>query len=210
LSRKRKNKQLFCIILTKPENLATRAFAALYVWARKCSDYRFVTIPPDYLSHPDNQTLFKKSSFNLLHPRGLVNESYDELTKKVLYAFRDVYEEVGDQYDWYLKADGLLFCLFYIKHLSQVINLMFLTYIDDTFINFDNLIKWLGDGKDPNDAAIYGQQSLMIDMIKRTFYNMTYMVGGPGYVLSKAAFRKLGSQLVKNMSFCKNTGIEGI
>ena len=101
-----KKNLIFCIILTTPERLKTRGLTVLYVWVSKCSNYRFVTMTPSYLSHPDNSSTLKKSPFNLLHPRGLLRDNYWELTNKVYYAFRDIYEEFGDQYDWYLKADG--------------------------------------------------------------------------------------------------------
>jgi hypothetical protein len=101
-----KKNSIFCIILTTPERLKTRGLTVLYVWVSKCSNYRFVTMTPSYLSHPDNSSTLKKSPFNLLHPRGLLRDNYWELTNKVYYAFRDIYEEFGDQYDWYLKADG--------------------------------------------------------------------------------------------------------
>jgi hypothetical protein len=105
LSTTKKN-LIFCIILTTPQRLRTRAMTVLYVWASKCSNYKFVTFTPERLSHPDNSTILKDSPFNILHPKGLLRENYTELTDKVYYAFRDIYEEFGDTYDWYLKADG--------------------------------------------------------------------------------------------------------
>jgi hypothetical protein len=108
------NNNIFCIILTKPDNLRTKALTTLYVWATKCSNYKFVSVKPDYLSHPDNETILRDSPFNLLHPKGLVRENYTELTDKVFYAFRDIYEEFGNQYDWYMKADGKLSVYFEI------------------------------------------------------------------------------------------------
>jgi hypothetical protein len=100
--------RIFCMILTEPESLKTRALTVLYIWASKCTNYKFVSLTPDYLSHPDNQTLLRKSPLNLLHPKGLLRQNYTELTSKVFYAFRDVSEEFGDEYDWFVKADGEL------------------------------------------------------------------------------------------------------
>jgi hypothetical protein len=71
---------------------------------------------PAHLAYPENETILKESPFNLLHPKGLQRENYTELTDKVFSAFRDIYEEVGDSFDWYLKADGLI--LIYNSDLS--------------------------------------------------------------------------------------------
>jgi glycoprotein-N-acetylgalactosamine 3-beta-galactosyltransferase len=67
---------------------------------------------------------------NLLQPREWDDENYDNLTQKVLLAFRDIYKEYGD-YNWYLKAD------------------------DDTFIQNENLNAFLRQ-RDPNIPATYG------------------------------------------------------
>jgi hypothetical protein len=109
--------RIFCMILTKPDNFPTRALTTLSVWASKCSDYRFVSVTPAHLTHPDNASIVKNSIFRLLHPKGLTRENYTELSTKVFYTIRDVYEEVGDSYDWYFKADGLFF-FFYLHSLN--------------------------------------------------------------------------------------------
>jgi hypothetical protein len=90
-----KKNQIFCMILTKPDNLRTKALVTLYVWVSKCSDYRYDSVTPEYIAQPENKTFAENSIFKLLHPKGLIRENYTELTKKVLYAFRDVYEQVN-------------------------------------------------------------------------------------------------------------------
>jgi hypothetical protein len=102
-----KQPKIFCIVLTKPDRLRTNALTVLYIWALKCTNYRFVSLTPEYLSHKDNRTILRRSPLNLLQPKDLFKENYTESTSKVFHAFRDIYEEFGDYYDWYLKADGL-------------------------------------------------------------------------------------------------------
>jgi hypothetical protein len=74
---------------------------------------------------------------------------------------------------------------------------------DDTYLLSDNLERYLRR-HDPEDPAVFGYDLFA--------YNVTrgYQAGGPGYVMSKAAFRTLGQQLVSNFSYCRNSGIEGL
>jgi hypothetical protein len=88
------------MILTKPDNFKTRALVTLYVWVSKCSDYRYISVTPEHLLHPENKTVVDNSEFKLLHPSGWIKENYYNLTRKIFYAFRDIYEEVQDKYDW--------------------------------------------------------------------------------------------------------------
>jgi hypothetical protein len=124
-----KNNRIFCMILTKPDNFKTRALVTLYVWVSKCSDYRYISVTPEHLVRPDNKTFVDNSEFKLLHPNGLITENYYDLTRKIFYAFRDIYEEVQDKYDWYLKADGKKYYLKCIvvetKSSNQKINMFF-------------------------------------------------------------------------------------
>jgi hypothetical protein len=97
------------MILTKPDNFQTRALVTLYVWVSRCSDYRYVSVIPEYISADETNTkadpgqtkeILENSVFRLLHPKGLLQENYSDLTRKVVYTFRDVYEQVGDSFDW--------------------------------------------------------------------------------------------------------------
>jgi hypothetical protein len=99
--------RIFCIVFTAPQKFKTnQPMIVLNVWASKCDNYRFVTIIPNNTEHHFN-TRFKSHEIgepmNILQPRGWVNESYDDLTSKVLSAFGQVYEEFSP-YDWYLKG----------------------------------------------------------------------------------------------------------
>jgi hypothetical protein len=132
-------KFLFCIILTTPKSLrTTRPYVVMTTWASKCSDYRFVTVLPEPLAVELAKFNITKTvkykiigeQINILQPHGWLNESYDNLTYKVLLAVRDIYSEHSD-YKWYLKAD------------------------DDTFIHNENFNHFFMQ-RDPNVAATYG------------------------------------------------------
>ena len=71
---------------------------------------------------------------------------------------------------------------------------------DDTYIFMENLKAFLIT-KNSSNPETYGTD------YKKPVYR-GYHHGGAGYVLSNAAFKLLGSQLVSNYNFCKNTGIE--
>jgi hypothetical protein len=76
-----------------------------------------------------------------------------------------------------LKADGLI--LIYNSDLSWFHHLINLIYIfaDDTFIYFENLVKFLND-KSPLFPAIYGQ--LTRKRLINESQPINYPVGGPG------------------------------
>ncbi len=80
-------------------------------------------------------------------------------------------------------------------------------FIDDTFIYFDNLIKFFAR-KNPEIPTVHGHLS---NLTKEEVWKLPieYAIGGPGYYMSRAAFRTLGQQLVRNFSYCPNTGVEG-
>jgi hypothetical protein len=71
---------------------------------------------------------------------------------------------------------------------------------DDTFVFYENLKAFLLT-KNSSNPETYGTD------YKKPVYR-GYHHGGAGYVLSNAAFNLLGSQLVSNYGFCKNTGVE--
>lgn len=67
---------------------------------------------------------------HVLEPPGLVNDTYEQLTDKVMLAFKHIYLNYPD-YDWYLKAD------------------------DDTFIFTENLRFFLSL-KNPKKPISFG------------------------------------------------------
>ena len=70
---------------------------------------------------------------------------------------------------------------------------------------YDNLLEFLQD-KNQSDPVTYGYD------LKGEEFNITgvYHQGGAGYLLSKEAFKRIGSALETNYSFCPNSGIEDV
>lgn len=111
---------IFCLILTKNDNILNQRVNTVYnEWAYKCNDHRFIL----RLNNKENksyETNLNNNSIKLLQPDGLLVDSYSKLTDKVFRMFIDVYKYMNN-YDWYLKAD------------------------DDTFVFVDNLRLFLSD-----------------------------------------------------------------
>lgn len=89
-------------------------------------------------------------------------ESRSALWEKVRKAWIQLYEKYVDQYDWFVKAD------------------------DDTFLVIKNLKSYLAQFN-PDDLHFFGRHST-------NAYDGEYPMphGGAGYILSRAALRKLG------------------
>jgi glycoprotein-N-acetylgalactosamine 3-beta-galactosyltransferase len=171
------------MILTSPTNLqnTTKPYTVLSTWASQCDSYRFVTVlSKSVQSDLNSSELLVPEPLNLFQPEGFETEtgSNNKLTTKVFLAFNQVYAKYRD-YDFYLKAD------------------------DDTFVNVDNLKRYLAE-LDPRSPATYGS-----DMAHKMVTN-GYPSGGAGYVLSNRALELLTDKLAKNMSSCRNSGIEDL
>jgi hypothetical protein len=107
LSNQARQGKLFCIIFSCPKKFGeNRPLTVLNIWARKCDNYRFVTIIPndDYATtRKRDKSLEINKPFNIMQPKGLYREKYQELSRKVFLTFKQVYQEF-DEYDWYLKS----------------------------------------------------------------------------------------------------------
>ena len=90
-------------------------------WAKKCDNFKLVLLL-------DNDT--SDLADYILQPPGLLNDTYSELTDKVLYTLKYVFSEYPD-YDWYMKAD------------------------DDTYVFTDNL-RWFLSQKNSSQPVTYG------------------------------------------------------
>jgi hypothetical protein len=174
------------MILTTPRNLKAKAIPLLSIWVSKvCSNYRFLTILADKLKKENKNTTNEsqylvEEPLNIYQPKELIKESYDKLTDKVWYSFKDIYKQFPN-YKWYMKLD------------------------DDTFIHARNLIAFL----ESNNASIAQTFGYDI-VTKWFPVEGGFHAGGSGYVMSHKAFHILGEQLVKNFNFCVNTGIEDL
>ena len=179
----KKKARIFCMILTSAISLKTEKPGIIYeTWAKKCDKYKFISkIPDELLSQNDNVSakygIELDYGFDVLQPPGLVKDSYDKLTDKVLLTFKYLYNKYGD-YDWYLKAD------------------------DDSFIFVDNLREFVAD-KNASMPVTYGYDFKVI--VEKGYHS-----GGGGYLLSREALHRIGSNLNKSIDFCKNSGTEDV
>ncbi len=98
--------KILCIIFTCPKKIAeNRLLTVLNIWARKCDNYRFVTLIPNgtNLTRTRNDSVEIEEPFHIMQPQGLVKEKYQELSHKVFLTFRQIYQDF-DEHDWYLKS----------------------------------------------------------------------------------------------------------
>ena len=86
--------RICCLILTAPKYFNTRTRAVNATWAPRCDKYLFI-------SEYSNQT---NSSFPIAPIRNL-STGYSHLTKKTTLAFHYAYENLVEQFDWFVKAD---------------------------------------------------------------------------------------------------------
>ena len=88
--------KIFCLILTRPENIYTKAKQVKDIWGYKCDDYRVVAKLPAPVNH--------SVDLKVLDPPELAADTYKQLTRKMMSTFKFLYLHHGD-FDWYLKAD---------------------------------------------------------------------------------------------------------
>ncbi len=100
--------RICCLILTAPKYFDTRTRAVNATWAPRCDKYLFI-------SEPSNSTTHRFP----IAPIKNLTKGYKHLTKKSTLAFYYAYENLIDQFDWFVKAD------------------------DDTYIIMENLRSFL-------------------------------------------------------------------
>ena len=121
LASKQKKEQisLLCIVLTSNASIFERGEAVWDTWAKKCTKTLFacncqIESRRKNLTE-DNSRLLNKIEFSNL----AINESYDLMSEKVLLVVKLAYENYAKNYNWFLLVD------------------------DDTYIFYDNLIKFI-------------------------------------------------------------------
>jgi hypothetical protein len=103
----RREPRIFCIIFTAPKKFGEqRPFTVLNIWATKCDNYRFVTVMPNGTNYTrtKSDSLEIGEPLNIMQPRGFVKENYWKLTSKVFMTFKQLNDEYGSEYDWFLKG----------------------------------------------------------------------------------------------------------
>lgn len=177
----RKNYSIFCLIKTHPGSIESKKTLYVYkIWARKCDNYRFVTLLPKELV-PSNSSksevieVFNK--YYMIQPDNYEYENHDNLTHKLYSSIRYIYSKYPN-YDWYHIVD------------------------DDAYVNLNNFRNFLST-KDSSKPITFGFEFKII-------VDGGYHSGGPGYTLSKEAFTRIGKALSKDMKYCQNTGIDDV
>jgi glycoprotein-N-acetylgalactosamine 3-beta-galactosyltransferase len=133
--------KIFCMIITHPGNINTKAKTVFDAWATKCDKYKFISVIPDEWLNESNVFIsnetkllkgfeFEYQNLSYLQPINYTIDHYKTLTDKIFQTFKYLYKNYND-YDFFLKAD------------------------DDTFVFVDNLRKFLRD-KNRSSPVTYG------------------------------------------------------
>lgn len=82
--------RILCWVLTYPKNHLTKAAAVKDTWGKRCNKLVFISTSPD-------------ENLDIL----LVNVTEDRrhLWGKTMKGLQQIYEQFGNEYDWFLKAD---------------------------------------------------------------------------------------------------------
>lgn len=110
-------------MITQKSNLETQAKVMTEAWAKYCDNYKLVLFF-------NNDTSGIAEIDHVLQPPGLLWDTYEKLTDKVLYTLKYIYSTYPD-YDWYLKAD------------------------DDTYVFVDNL-RWFLEQHNSSEPITFG------------------------------------------------------
>ncbi|XP_069123394.1 glycoprotein-N-acetylgalactosamine 3-beta-galactosyltransferase 1-like isoform X1 [Argopecten irradians] len=121
--------RVLCWIMTSPSNLDRKGLAVRTTWAKRCNKYIF-------FSSVTNDS-FPTVGLN-------VSEGRQHLTSKTVQAFKYCYENYGNSFDWFLKAD------------------------DDTYVIVENLRFFLSH-HNPKDLVYFGHRFKVI--VKQGYFS---------------------------------------
>jgi glycoprotein-N-acetylgalactosamine 3-beta-galactosyltransferase len=85
--------RIYCLIITAPQHLNTRARAIHSTWGSRCDGHSFVT------EYSNNTKGLPIASIANITP------GYEHLTQKSVLAFLYAYKKFRNDYDWFVKAD---------------------------------------------------------------------------------------------------------
>lgn len=178
----RRSTRLFCIVAVR-DPYDVKAQTVARVWGRKCDAFKFISVIPKNMTELGRGC---STQFECLD----LNE------------IGDVIQPPGFIHDSYYRLTDKIFLAFVYMYEYYGYFDWYLKADDDTFVFVNNLREFLHD-KDPSKPVTYGY-----DLKSRKVSR--FHSGGAGYVLSNEAFRRLGSALTRNYSFCPNKGTEDV
>jgi hypothetical protein len=118
-----KGPRILCVALTYPNNYKTKAKAVAETWGPRCDKFYFAT------GADKNETPPELSAVNMIYLNA--SNRYNDLSNKMFRLFEYIYDNLIDEFDWFLKAD------------------------DDTYVIVENL-KYLLANKCQDDKHSYG------------------------------------------------------
>lgn len=166
-----RNNNIICMIMTSDKTINTRGFATWATWAQyckiaffSCNCSRRKKLYSDFFTF--NKKVSNPSEVPILYLD--IEESYMKMAQKAIEILKLTKKMFGLENDWFLMAD------------------------DDTFIFFDNLLKFIKH-KNYTDPVVYGFS--IVDWIVKDGYPQ----GGAGILFTKESMRRLYSKLAMGL-----------
>ncbi|CAF0818163.1 unnamed protein product [Brachionus calyciflorus] len=173
---------IFCIILTNPKNFLNKTLVVNNTWAQECDEHKFITVIPEYFLNI-SQSLDEDTSF-----------IRKDKPLEVSYPF-NLFQPSNHTIESYHSLTSKMYKAYLDIYKIYPNYDWYLKADDDTYIFMDNLRDFLNEKKS-SDRVTYG------------FNLKKFQSGGAGYVLSKKTLSLFGENMLKNGSFCRNTGSE--
>jgi hypothetical protein len=181
---------IFCIILTEKDKLDTIAGFVHESWAHKCTNHVFLTQIPDN-ENPNSEGSEFVYEYKIKNLDGHFDGDFvQKFTHINLLQPPNLIEE---NYDYLSKKLLSSFRYIFMEHEENLYD-WYLKCDHDTFVNMKNLNNFLLD-KNEKEPISYGR---MVGELTNGFLS-----GGAGYVMSKDAFQRFGSQLTHDFEFCQ-------
>lgn len=151
--------KICCLVLTTKSNHEKKAIHVKNTWGSRCNRLVFAS----------NITDLEIGSVNMME-----NDDYELLWGKTKNSMIYAYENLYNDFDWFLKAD------------------------DDTYAILDNM-RYLLSAYSTNDPIYFGK-NFNFFLPAREF---EYFLGGPGYVLSREALKRFVTQAIPHKEMCQ-------
>jgi hypothetical protein len=133
------NNKLLCLILTSENTIISRAIPVYKYWANKCHKSLFAFNAENFtkfMNSNESKNYYKNEqdyqiALNLPIMHLNLNETHEDMGRKIFYVIQQVFEKYHDEFNWFLVTD------------------------DDTYIFVDHLYKFISK-KSSTASLIYG------------------------------------------------------